>query len=61
MHPVWRVMDFRTVTYPEQKQETPTESAEGSAIARKEQEPITQISRACKGTRRYVRLKSQRH
>ena len=52
------LQDLRTL---ETKQETPTESAEGSAIARKEQEPITQISRACKGARRYVRLKSQLH
>ena len=41
MQPEWPVMDFRTFTHPEQKQETPIESAEGAATVREEQKPIT--------------------
>ena len=41
MHPEWLVMDFRTFTHPEEKQETPIESAEGPAIVREEQKPTT--------------------
>ena len=54
-------MDFRTSIHSEEKQETPTESSEGPAIVRKQQKAITQISRACKGTRRDAREKPQRH
>ncbi len=41
-----------TSHHSEEKQETPTESSEGPAIARKQQKETTQISRACKGARR---------